>query len=340
MNFSQSTQKSKWLFKPQDLERTRATLLTSALQLAQQGPTQPDEALTLTADDERKLLTFYHRQTMDICNSFKFPHKVIATALIYLKRFYLAYSTVEYNPRDLMVTCIYLACKIEEHYIGAEELCRHAKVNPEMVLRRELTLLQGVKFDLICYAPYRAVTGFLEDIEECRKQGTADLDDSLKHCSQENMHMLKHKVLGGVEALMCSDAPLMFPPGLLALAALRSGCKRMNLECKGYLGRVAKMAMQVADDEGLASADEGQPPLQRLLRHLDELDKLGSEGAKQVTSEVAATIDRKITMIRQLNTADKEGRPRKKPKTGEKCRSATPSSSALASQPSGDLQAV
>jgi hypothetical protein len=51
--------------------------------------------------------------------------------------------------------------QIEESYIGAEEFCRLAKQDEQTVLRNELTVLKGLNFDLITYAPYRSINGFL-----------------------------------------------------------------------------------------------------------------------------------------------------------------------------------
>ena len=51
--------------------------------------------------------------------------------------------------------------QVEESYIGAEEFCRLAKQDEQTVLRNELTVLKGLNFDLITYAPYRSIDGFL-----------------------------------------------------------------------------------------------------------------------------------------------------------------------------------
>lgn len=48
----------------------------------------------------------------DICRAFGFPAKVLAAALLYLKRAYLAFSALDHDPKDVMLTCIYLAGKV------------------------------------------------------------------------------------------------------------------------------------------------------------------------------------------------------------------------------------
>ena len=49
--------------------------------------------------------------------------------------------------------------QIEESYIGADEFCRVVKQSPQTVLRHELTVLQGLGFDLITHPPLRAIDG-------------------------------------------------------------------------------------------------------------------------------------------------------------------------------------
>lgn len=40
------------------------------------------------------------------------PWTTIATALHYFKRFYLRKSVMDYHPKEILVTCLYLACKV------------------------------------------------------------------------------------------------------------------------------------------------------------------------------------------------------------------------------------
>lgn len=46
-----------------------------------------------------------------LCRALGFPTKVQAAALIFLKRFYLAFSVLDHDPKNYMLTCIYLAGK-------------------------------------------------------------------------------------------------------------------------------------------------------------------------------------------------------------------------------------
>ncbi|KAF9621988.1 hypothetical protein IFM89_029208 [Coptis chinensis] len=76
--------------------------------------------------------------------------------------------------------------------------------------------IQGLGFDLIVYAPYRSIEGFIDDIEDLQETAKKEVD-----------------------RIMLTDAPLLFPPGQLALAALRrSNEVHRVLDFERYLGSI------------------------------------------------------------------------------------------------------
>lgn len=78
--------------------------------------TQPEEKEEhfLSHTEERTLLRFYELQLRDFCRRFNppMPRATVATALHYFKRFYLRNSVMDYHPKEILVTCVYLACKV------------------------------------------------------------------------------------------------------------------------------------------------------------------------------------------------------------------------------------
>jgi hypothetical protein len=65
-----------------------------------------------TLSEEAKLLKYYESKIRDICKGFGFPNKVHAAAIIFLKRFYLTFSVLDYDPKDIVLTSIYLSGKV------------------------------------------------------------------------------------------------------------------------------------------------------------------------------------------------------------------------------------
>ncbi|OIW20078.1 hypothetical protein TanjilG_00569 [Lupinus angustifolius] len=91
-------------------------------------------------------------------------------------------------------------------------------------------LTQSLEFDLIVYAPYRSVEGFINDMQEFFN---AD-DDFL-----QMLKTLQDTARLEVDKMMLTDTPLLFPPGQLALAALHnSNALHKVLDFDGYLSSI------------------------------------------------------------------------------------------------------
>lgn len=83
---------------------------------------------------------------------------------------------------------------------------------------------------------------------------------------------------------MFSDAPVLFPPGLIALAALRSALSRRGIKMSTYLRRAVQNATTVQSNEG-AGGDGGERQraademLKQMQAALERIDQFGMEGA-------------------------------------------------------------
>ncbi|KAF7817903.1 cyclin-H1-1 [Senna tora] len=212
---------AKWIFTPQQLYG--ATLMEVDVDGTLSYPVlQKDNAekhsrpKPLSIEEEQCIRVFYENKLQEVCNNFHFPHKIQATALIYFKRFYLQW-----------LTCIYAACKIEENHVSAEELGKGISQDHQMILNNEMISLE---FDLIVYAPYRSVEGFVNNMEDFCKAG----DELL-----QMLKALQDTARLEVDKMMLTDAPLLFPPGQLALAALRnSNVLHKVLDFESYLNSI------------------------------------------------------------------------------------------------------
>ena len=63
-------------------------------------------------EEESRLCKYYQGKMQQVCKALTFPDKVAAAALLFFKRFYLAFSSLDHDPKNIMLTCIYLACKV------------------------------------------------------------------------------------------------------------------------------------------------------------------------------------------------------------------------------------
>jgi hypothetical protein len=116
------------------------------------------------------------------------------------------------------------------------------------------------------------------------------------------------KARAAVDVLMLTDAPLLYPPGALAVAALRSGFRSANLSCQQYLQHIAQKAAAVNAAGGTAAAAVGnragtaavadvEQHHQQLLATLAALDQLAEQQGPidmDALTSKATELDRKV----------------------------------------------
>ncbi|KAG5412012.1 hypothetical protein IGI04_008331 [Brassica rapa subsp. trilocularis] len=310
-DFQTSTQRAKWIFTPQKLaERYKAAnqkavhllekcgttqvevdasgSLTYPTEKVDAGGDQSDKKLKpLSVDEELFMRAFYEAKVQEVCSAFEFPHKIQATALQYFKRFYLQWSVMQHHPKEIMLTCVYAACKIEENHVSAEEIGKGIKQDHHVILKYEMASLE---FDLIVYAPYRAIEGFVSNMEEflqARDDEIQKLESLLKAATAE------------ADKFMLTDAPLLFPPGQLALAALRIA--------NGVLG-VVDFDRYL---ENIVSQPNSEHTTSELLKLLDEIEYL-VKNYKYPSEKDMKHINRKLKSCLGHSSSHDESKKREK----------------------------
>lgn len=97
---------------------------------------------------------------------------------------------MDYHPKFILVTCIYLACKVDEFNVSMDQFVANVKGDRDkaraVILNNELLLMQQLKYHLTVHNPYRPVEGFLIDLKtRCQQAGDperfrSDIDDMLE----------------------------------------------------------------------------------------------------------------------------------------------------------------
>ncbi|CAF4029128.1 unnamed protein product [Rotaria magnacalcarata] len=105
-SYWKSSQFEQWLFDRQELMSVRLRDIAS-------WPSS-NGLSSVTEDDYMKILIFYSNIIQSIGEQYKVRQQVIATAIIYLKRFYARYPLKSIDPWLLCPTCLFLAAKVEE----------------------------------------------------------------------------------------------------------------------------------------------------------------------------------------------------------------------------------
>lgn len=122
--YEESSQFKRWRFAPSKLVQLRAVLNERSIQIVRENlqaekqasssssttldPPTPLDIQYLTPDDEVLLVSFYVSSIPRTCAGFGLPEVVEATAISYLKRFYLWNTCMDYHPRKVMFVLPFL----------------------------------------------------------------------------------------------------------------------------------------------------------------------------------------------------------------------------------------
>ncbi|KAK9811055.1 hypothetical protein WJX73_009567 [Symbiochloris irregularis] len=300
MDFESSSQRARWLFTPEKLlqirtEKRRCSLeaIKQAVAEKQDGPTE-GKVHAVKLEEASKLLRYFSIKIQEASAKFKLPKKVAGAAIIFLQRTYLHISILDRDPADLVMCCIYLACKVEEHYMSAETLAKTINGLEEAdLLTNEPILLDALHFDLITHPPYRSIEGFMLDIASmAHSEGSNGNSEAAGiAATPEQQHRAREHAMAAADALLLTDAPLLFPPAQLGLAAVRSGIRHVGLSFTPYLERAASQASSPGSTAG--TVPQGTE-VEYLRGQLDAIDKYGLEGATKVDEKELRRIDRKL----------------------------------------------
>ncbi|KAI0094722.1 cyclin-like protein [Irpex rosettiformis] len=207
-----STQYRHWRFSPEQLAETRASLNTAAVAAIREAfeadsPGSSSQVSFLNADEENLLVKLYIGKVPQLCGHLHFAEEVEATAITYLKRFYLKNTVMDWHPKNVMLTALFLATKTTNNPISLElYTSRIPKTAPSDVLDLEFLVAQSLGFDLAAWHAHRALWGLWLDMQNLPDVLIDDLrkayDDGIAH----------------VRASRLTDAELIYTPSQIALA--------------------------------------------------------------------------------------------------------------------------
>ncbi|XP_076587984.1 cyclin-H isoform X2 [Chaetodon auriga] len=232
--FHNSSQRKYWIFKSEDeIEHMRYKANQKFRnKILESGKPGVSESMFLERREEDVLFRHYEKRMLDFCNAFKpaMPKSVVGTAMMYLRRFYVNNSIMEYHPRIIMLTCAYLSCKVDEFNVSSTQfvgnLLQESPAGQERVLEQileyELLLIQQLNFHLVVHTPYRPLEGLLIDLKT-------------RYPALENPESLRKSADDFLTQAAMTDAGLLFPPSQIALTAILNSASRAGLSMESYL---------------------------------------------------------------------------------------------------------
>ncbi|XP_068166384.1 cyclin-H [Antennarius striatus] len=267
--FHNSSHRKYWIFKSEDeVEHMRIKANQKFRnKIVESGKPGVSGSVFLERHEEDVLFRHYEKRMLEFCNAFKpaMPKSVVGTAVMYFRRFYLNNSIMEYHPRIIMLTCAYLACKVDEFNVSCSQfvgnLVQESPAGQERVLEQileyELLLIQQLNFHLVVHNPYRPMEGLLIDIKT-------------RYPMLENPESLRKNADDFLTQAAMTDAGLLFPPSQIALTAILNSTVRAGLKIESYLTECLGLK---GDKETLSKMYDSMKRMKTLLKKY-ELPKL------------------------------------------------------------------
>ncbi|XP_078360582.1 cyclin-H-like [Oculina patagonica] len=272
--FHTSTQRRHWTFKSEhELMNTRQEVNNAYCErFCENFPAKKDVNF-LSVEEGMKLIEYYQIVLIEVCDKFQppVPNAVTATAVTYLKRFYLKTSVMDHPPKEMFLVCLYMACKVEEHNLSVDRFVEilpagRREKTKDFILAHELLLMQRLDFHLTVHNPYRPMEGFIIDFKtRCPKLGDPE---KWRPSAEEFLR----------KALM-TDVCLLFPPSQIALAALFTASRG---SIASYIG-----------------ANLGEQQQQHVLSQIENIATLVTNQAKStVSKEQIKSLEQKLKACR------------------------------------------
>lgn len=199
--YRRSSQYREWSFTSDQLANLEASVNSASL-------ISPDVKLSLA--EERQLVLFFASDRIQkFCEYFRLPSQVRATSVAYFRRFYLKHSVMEYDPKLILPTCVFLAAKAENFFIPIHQFAEALKdIEPQQILDLEFCLFETLGFNLTVHNALRPLHGFFLDM-----QSSGDFDNAMLG----TMHDQAKSII--VDAF-ANDVVFLYTPSQIALAAL------------------------------------------------------------------------------------------------------------------------
>jgi len=200
--YRRSSQYRKWSFTSEQLSSIEAQVNHHAV--------GSGHDLALNGEEERQMVLFFASDRIrGFCEYFNLPSHVRATAVAYFRRFYLTNSVMEYDPKLVLPTCVFLAAKSENFFIPINHFAEAlADTDPQQILDLEFVLFKSLEFTLVVHNALRPLQGFFLDM-----QSLGDFDPTMLGQMHDQAKQM-------VVQAFANDAIFLYTPSHIALAAL------------------------------------------------------------------------------------------------------------------------
>ncbi|RDW78702.1 TFIIH complex kinase subunit CCL1 [Aspergillus mulundensis] len=144
----------------------------------------------LTSEEEQDLVRYYCEQIIQLGESYKppMPSIVRATAIQYLRRFYLTNSPMTYHPKTIMPCALFIATKTDNYYMSLRQFADGVPgdTTAEDIIAPEFLVMQSLRFTFDVRHPFRGLEGGIMELNAI-SQGLGEPAPHLPNQSAEDL---------------------------------------------------------------------------------------------------------------------------------------------------------
>lgn len=267
--YRNSSQYRQWSFTRPGLTSKLEALHVRASDAIQQKLDQEgiSDVELLSLEEHNKLVRFYASKIEDIAKVFHMPSQVRVTAAAHFRRFYLENSVMEYHPKNILYTTVYLASKAENFFIPIDKFCAALpRTDRQQVLDIEFLVLQSLKFTLSVFSPFKSLHGFY-----------LDLQATLPDIGLDKLGKVHDQARSFISQSLITDAQFLYTPPQIALAAM------FNVDSATT---TLYLSSKLIGEGSAMSIDHLLAIIKSCLKEMQQLDLPSSDVGKQIDKKL------------------------------------------------------
>ncbi|KAI8897260.1 cyclin-like protein [Globomyces pollinis-pini] len=228
-SFYSSSQSNHWIYKADKLLEIRQKSNEAACERVKKSWDDESKLSNLkyninliSVEEQMKLVRFYESKIKTYCRSemFQLDRNIEATSMLLYKRFYISASVMEYDPKLIVLTCIFLSTKIEHQQVALVEFLNkipRCPITPNDMLDLELIVTTHLNFELMVYHPYWPLHGYFLDLQSYIQEF---IPVAMKQHYLQAIYNMYTTATGLIFNAYMNDTPLLYSPSQIALACL------------------------------------------------------------------------------------------------------------------------
>ncbi|KKK24389.1 hypothetical protein P175DRAFT_0450782 [Aspergillus ochraceoroseus IBT 24754] len=151
----------------------------------------------LTPEEEQDLVRYFCEQIIQLGESYKPPLPTIvrATAIQYLRRFYLTNSPMTYHPKTIMPCALFLANKTDNFCMSLRQFADGVPgdTTAEDIITPEFLVMQSLRFTFDVRHPFRGLEGGIMELQAIA-QGQGQPAPHFPQQTPEDLHRALHSL--------------------------------------------------------------------------------------------------------------------------------------------------